>query len=359
MQIDMHYYGTYALAMTAGINPEFAQKIATSAQFVDDYATKKYIEFRDAGKIDSQATAHHALNIKNILPDDQRQVWVPFHFLPGNEGTEFTERLVCRKNSAIAQEMVAMALNTLDDKIGPYRLGITAHVYADTFAHYGFSGVSSRRNRICNDTITFEDVSPGILDYIKTKAAAFASIYPREEGLIANIKSWFGETCSGALGHGAVATYPDRPYLIWQFEYEEPKVPSGQRNNPETFLEGCQELHAMFFKAAQVNPAFGGGVPTSFEDIKDTVQDILKFQGKGEERKDKWLNATKQGKLGPAFEIRPYLGEEWLSEITNLHDTEISEVALTAPGYLFCRAASAHRQYILRELLPKFKLIVA
>ena len=28
-----------------------------------------------------------------------------------------------------------------------------------------------------------------------------------------------GEEASGGLGHGAVATYPDRPYLVWSFDY--------------------------------------------------------------------------------------------------------------------------------------------
>ena len=36
MQKDMHYYGTYTLARTAGITPEVAEIIATASQFVDD-----------------------------------------------------------------------------------------------------------------------------------------------------------------------------------------------------------------------------------------------------------------------------------------------------------------------------------
>ena len=36
MQLDMHYYATYAMARAAGIEPDDARIIATSAQFVDD-----------------------------------------------------------------------------------------------------------------------------------------------------------------------------------------------------------------------------------------------------------------------------------------------------------------------------------
>ena len=66
MQLDMHYYGTYAMARAAGLQPEAAVIIATAAQFVDDNAEKGGVEFRDGGRLDYEATAHHSLNIKNI-----------------------------------------------------------------------------------------------------------------------------------------------------------------------------------------------------------------------------------------------------------------------------------------------------
>lgn len=360
MQIDMHYYGTYAMAITAGINREAAHIIASSAQFVDDCSSKEQIKFMDAGQIDSQATAHHTFDTKNIDHDDQRQVWVPFHFLPGNEGDEFTERLKCRKNSLIAQEMVETALGSLGNGEAVYRLGITAHVYADTFAHYGFSGVGSRRNKVDNDSIEFGELDPDIKDYIVGKAEGFAAKFNDALDLFSNIKSWGAETFSGALGHGAVATYPDRPYLSWKFDYEYPEiVSSGDRNNPETFLEGCQELHAMFVRAIDNAPEVGGGHHVPFEKIKDAVSEILAFQGKCDDRSAKWVEAATVGKLGQVFEIPEYLGGQWLNEIESLKDSEDSRTALTAPVYRFFKTASAHRQYVLRDLLPKHQLVVA
>jgi hypothetical protein len=86
MQIDMHYYGTYAMARAAGITREAARVIAIAAQFVDDNAAKESISFRDGGRLDAQATAHQAVYRKNIDLEDQRRIWVPFHFLPGNQG---------------------------------------------------------------------------------------------------------------------------------------------------------------------------------------------------------------------------------------------------------------------------------
>ncbi len=36
MQIDMHYYGVYAIARLAGLRPKAAGTIATASQYVDD-----------------------------------------------------------------------------------------------------------------------------------------------------------------------------------------------------------------------------------------------------------------------------------------------------------------------------------
>jgi hypothetical protein len=46
MQVDMHFYGVYALARCAGIKPETARTIAYASQFVDDavHAEPKILE---------------------------------------------------------------------------------------------------------------------------------------------------------------------------------------------------------------------------------------------------------------------------------------------------------------------------
>ena len=66
MQLDMHYYGTYSMARAAGINPDTAQIIATSAQFVDDNVAKSEVTFRDGSRIDAEATAHHTVDTNNL-----------------------------------------------------------------------------------------------------------------------------------------------------------------------------------------------------------------------------------------------------------------------------------------------------
>jgi hypothetical protein len=105
MQTDMHYYGTYAMARAAGLVEDIARAIATAAEYVDDSDRLK-VTLTDGIVIESEPTAHHPIDSHNLEPNDQRRTWVPFHFIPGGEGADAAEKLICRLDSVIAQEMV-------------------------------------------------------------------------------------------------------------------------------------------------------------------------------------------------------------------------------------------------------------
>lgn len=362
MQSDMHFYGTYALAKLAGLKPAVCDTIATASQFVDDNAAQMHIEFQDGGRIDAQATAHHISDIvDNRNKEDQRQVWVPFHFLPGNKGDSFSERLMCRENSPVAREMVDHHLGYANHDVGVYLAGVTAHVYADTFSHYGFSGVGSRRNKVDNDDIHFDvGLDPDIADYIKGKAEDFFRRRGKHGGVIANLKSWLGESISGALGHGAVATYPDRPYLKWSYITEYPKKVKIIRNNPKSFLNGCRALHGMFSRLGEDNQRLSNGDGVPFSDIEKSISSILNYPARKKDRITKWRTEAKNGSIGGRkFEIPPYKPEKWLKQSADLNSSENSNKALTSPLYRFYQAASIHRHFVLRQLLPGKKLVVA
>ena len=364
MQIDMHYYGTYAMARAAGMYSDKAKIVATAAQFVDDNAHKESLELKDGARIDSLATAHHAVDLQNINLEDQRRVWVPFHFLPGNEGNEYTERLTCRMDSDIAKEMVHHnSTLAAGESFGLELLGITAHVYEDTFSHYGFSGISSRRNRVINDSFNFYDIETEMKDYIEGKAKTFFKRYGEYGGLYKNIKRWVvsfaGETLSGALGHGAVATYPDRPYLQWDYETEYPEIERiSTRNNKETFLLACKQVHQMFRDYLEKCPEHAVDDGVEFGSIEDRVIDILKIQASKEGRIDAWQQAAQRGDLfGGIKEIIPEY-KPWHDEWGKLAWIDDSSKALEFSLYRYFQAASTHRNYVLRRLLPSHGLIV-
>lgn len=363
MELDMHYYGTYAMARAAGLRKDVCVTIATAAQFVDDNADKASIEFRDGARLDVEATAHHAVNIKNIDPEDQRQIWVPFHFLPGNDGNNYTQRLVCTKDSQISKKMLEFNLSFLAQAFALPLVGITAHVYADTFSHYGFSGVSSRVNRVVNDSFQFHQLDPNMEKYITDKAREFKDNYP-ESGWLQNIKGWFAEKLSGALGHGAVMTYPDRPYLKWDFIYE--SAAGAQRcplrDNPATFFDCCVRLHELFQRVARGRGEFAESEAfRDFSQIEALVRQILAVQAPLPGRIEAWQDAARGGELfgTGAEEIPDYRGNEWHNNREDLGREKDSRIAPGLPVFRFYQAASVHRTNVIRHLLPEQELIVA
>lgn len=381
MQKDMHYFGTYSMARASGLAPKICQTIATASEFVDDNGSKETIEFPDGGRLDFIPTAHHTLDIKNIDHHDQRLIWVPFHFIPGNEGNSIEERLLCQKNSNIAREMVHHNLSQITKSFGLYLIGITAHVYADTFSHYGFSGTSSPWNKINSSTIELVNVEQEIQSYVDKKADRFREKYGEEmenfpgirdpskwnhaiSSAIAELKEHIfsnaAEILSGALGHGAVLTYPDRPYLQWKFDYEYPeRRSSGLRDNPATFLDACKNLHGIFQQICEQCQNLRTDEGRNFEDIKNVISQILSIQAPCKDREDAWKSAAKAGDLFVKSEpIPPYLGLQWTDGLENLRKSKNSNTALLEPIFLFFQAAAVHRTYVLRDLLPEHGLVV-
>ena len=193
-------------------------------------------------------------------------------------------------DSPIVRELRDHHLTYADRGFALHLLGITAHVYADTFSHYGFSGVSSRGNKVDNSSFRFheeveeadDETAPLSLEmrrYVTEKADRFFRDRGDHGGLLTNVKSWFAEELSGALGHGSVATLPDRPYLVWSFEYERDDAVAGRRstrNNPVTYLAGCGALHDMFSRFSELTvDGRAGGDGRDFDAIAHRVRDVL------------------------------------------------------------------------------------
>lgn len=352
MQYDMHYYGTYALAAAAGIPKADAETIATAAQYVDDQNFERWAITASGEGILGVATAHHPLDagVRALSHwegrDDSRLVWVPFHFLPGNQGASFEQRLVTQKDSKVANAMLDFYLDR--ETIKAHRshalhlMGIAAHVYADTFAHYGFSGVPSDHNLITEGSLEADaSHSSGILEYLSEKAS--------------NFKAKF----SGAtrLGHGAVLTYPDRPYLRWRFKYRDGT--SSVRANPETYLEGCEALHRRFAQFASVYYGNLARAPLPWPSIRGLVKDIIEREGKGEERVAYWMNAMTNDYLPGVEPPQVYDDNTWSHALDEFKDDGNPEQFISSAPYQFFCAADYHRSYVLKRLLPAFGLMVS
>ena len=356
------------MARLAGLKKEACQTIATAAQFVDSNHKEQSVEFEDGGQFNVIPTAHPLWNIKNTkyFGEDQRKVWLPFHFLPGNEGSSFSERLICRQDSEIANEMVDHCLSLVDRPFGLHLLGIAAHVYADTFSHYGFSGVSSRWNRVSGESIELQNDERDIVaeGQFKEKYGVTMFGLPNYRSIVDSMLSYGAESGTGALGHGAVMKYPDYPYLEWSFTYEhsEGAQRDSRRNNVDTFLEALKMLHQVFCRLgrdelldADMNPDRG------FDEVQEVVTSILETKDPDKKKREAvWIEAANEGRLfGKPEEFPPYLGEEWIQNVESLNGQSSSHAVLQEPAFLFFQAAAVYRTYVLRDLLPSHGLVVA
>ncbi len=354
MQLDMHYYGTYVLAKLAGLKDEICEIIATSSQLVDDNVADQDLEFLEGSFIRAQASSHHVGSLANLNDSDQRRVWVPFHFLPGNKGNTYEEKLVCQKNSEIAQELVQRHLKYENTKLLAYLVGITAHVYADTFAHYGFSGVSSTENTADTSSLEYVNLEPDILKYVSDKTEKF---YEKENnGLIMErLQSYFAQNISSSLGHGGVATNPDRPYLQWKYKYSKNEQ-QVSRDNLGDYLEACEYIYNMFVDLKKRISTVGENpISCNFSAYKSKIENVLKNQYKQEARINEWKTRARSGYFGGTpFEIPDYNSEKWSISEDKLKEGSPYDFDLAN----FYKSVSIHRYYVLNELLPKHGLFV-
>ncbi len=367
MQVDMHYYCVYCIARIAGFHKKPAMTIAYASQYVDDSSSTIEYNHENGSKSISAATAHHPPDIRNLDPNDQRNIWVPFHFFPGGEGEYFTEKLICRKDSLLINLAVDHYIS-LDKPYELELLGIAMHVYMDTFAHYGFSGVSSRRNRIIGDSLVFHnDVSAG--NKLERKVHLWFKKYGEQGQLLQNIRSIISEgieLISGALGHGGCSIYPDLPYLKWEFEYEYTTPTLEEevvvRDNPATFLEACQKVFYIFRRFLKTHPQYEDlRASGKIDKFLSNYEEILAFEGDKHERSLKWCEYAKKRNtlfVGSGEIIPFYNADKWNKN--HAYFTELSNVKdfSSTPVFRFFQAANYHHHYSLRELLPEHGIIV-
>ena len=408
MQKDMHYDCNYVLARLAGLPVDIAKAIANSGQFVDDNVCEEstpikpqsdVLALSDRSRIRRVATAHHPLDIENVNLEDQVRVWVPFHFYPGGMGDSLEQKLICTTNSKNINLAIDNHLDMAFRSFSPHLMGITAHVYGDTFSHYGFNGISSKINRIDPDKIMIRNAKPiddnwegkgeeGRTEKLLSKQEKSRQAAERKakdiidmakkEGLnfVANISN--DEIAS--LGHAFADTYPDKPYMHWIIEWSYPDLRTEEdlklidRNNPKTFLEATGHIHDMFCRyrtalkqAEQQNKLQGWGKTKLeldesqdlTEEMKEKISEVLKAPGDVDFRCAKWNELAKDLLKGES--IPEYEGLDWntdWSELEKIKDTATVEDLRGKNFWQFYRAASVHRNFTLRVLLPEQDIVL-
>ncbi|MBI4688992.1 MAG: hypothetical protein HY754_01770 [Nitrospirae bacterium] len=346
MQLDMHFYGVYALARAAGIKGDVAEKIAYASQFVDDAVDQGIVFVNKTESVLPTMTSHRPIDYQNAIPNDQWNVWVSFHFLPGNGGENFYSRMTCEKGSKPAMDMLNDSLKTGNEKHWPHLIGITAHVFADTFSHHGFIGLCSDNNKVKTDSISPDKKhSTGIINYVKAKWEEFTT---RFTGGAAEIVP---------VGHGAVGTFPDRPFLAWQFEYENSPGVITRDNRPE-YLKACELLHGYFSEYAKINPDHADPAGAKgWSSIETIVSSLLSKECPINERIAAWRNEISAGTFctpDNKDKTISYIEDRWRPRMAGY---SVAGSLQNSDMCRFIQAAHRHRDYVLRELLPRFELI--
>ena len=175
---------TYLIAARAGFPPAEAALVAQAAQEIDDNHIPIAV---NAGAQDNYLSA--ITQTMNILqPHHTRKVYPIFHFIPGDPDAPSTRRKdrlrsgwVTTPNSPLANALIDTALRSKN----LYRIGASAHAFADSWAHQNFVGGSDVYNEM-----------PGV------------SMAKRVEDDIALLR----------IGHALAGHQPDIPALIWTDE---------------------------------------------------------------------------------------------------------------------------------------------
>lgn len=190
--------------------------------------------------------------------------------------------------------------------------------------------------------------NPDMDDYIEMKRLKFLEKYRPTTW----VKSLI-DGATGCLGHGGASTFPDRPFLNWRCEFERPRPGNGRianRNNPETFIEGCEQLHTLLSRFAGSRYASNDGL--EFSAIKDSVDNVLRFEGRKADRIAKWKES------GLFTEAEDYTPMTWENQKNDFPKLNSSSEGIDSNAYRFHQAAAFHRYYVLKGLLPQHGIAI-
>lgn len=351
MNIDFHYGVIYAVTRLAGLNREDAQIVAHACQYVDDSTVPGILEFEGGETFDRFASAHAMSDYKNLVNKEDRVVWAPFHFLPGGQGESLEDKSICKPDSDIARAMVRRAIEKNNQGNSLHRLGITLHVYVDTWAHQNFTGTISKHNIVTS----LEGVDYDHNTWLKKLKGLFTEAEDQAE-------SKFLDTISG-LGHGAALHFPDMPWAKWK--YKNGHGMEIERYNLPDFVEAadmaCKAVQGYIHK--NINYETESGLTV---EEKQALSDLLASNMSHDEleRYKSLSKSVAEGKIpGIKEEIPTYVAKgegSWKQAATGI--TAASDDGKALPQWSqkfeesdyrkFHDAIKEHRFVVTQEILP-------
>lgn len=373
MQIDFHLGVTYIMSRLAGFSPSEANTIASSAQYVDDAVHDGTIMFDNGSLYNFIASAHKMLDYRNFKELAVHRCWVPFHFIPANELisgssaniSEFAQRMVCRPNSKIAQDAVEATIQNVNRPYALHLLGVMLHAFVDTWAHQGFAGITHQVNEAQDILDSQGNADLDRKDYRDRylKRGIHRPIWRKALELFAI--TFVSDT--SPIGHGAVLSYPDQPYLNWKYINWNGETIS--RDNPNDFTSAAYEMFHVL--SAFRKKAGFQTLALKDEDFKNIVKKLRELTDTDSGvRLEKWHQSILNGEFSFGRDTWIYNeeGEEsWLYEafgFSSHEDFTFKEVKyqekfLNSNWKQLHDALFLHRFHIVNEILPRHKLCIA
>lgn len=372
MQIDFHFGVTYIASRISGFSKEESHIIASSAQYVDDAIHEGMLRFTNRASYKFIASAHKMLDYRNFEELANKYVWIPFHFLPGNEvdqtlqgkASNFEQQLVCRPHSQMAKDLVKVCIANKNKEFGLYFLGTALHTFADTWAHQGFCGITSHINKVGN-IFNYEGhkdlgMHQHRREFFQGKYVSLLYSFLTKfnlQGLFDYIKSKIVNEVS-PIGHGSVLSYPDLPFKKWQYENWNGDIVV--RDNPKDFYDATLEMIKVLqiYKWGQEQPVNQGDLDI----IKAHLEEIT--HETGEKRLEVWIQLVRDGYFTFGSEEVHYTthGENsWLFKSLGFHSNEnfefedlhFKEEFMDSHWKRLHDALAFHNFTVLHDLLPQ------
>ena len=341
MQKDFHFYTIYVLCRCNGMSPEISKKVAYASQHTDDAKYYHALEFENGGRFQQVLSAHKFIHPNVFSADSQYRIYLPFHFIPANQGSTFQERMVCRQNSEIAQKMVREVANLKGKPYQLHRLGIALHVYADTWSHQDFSGLQTELNDV-------EEI-----DVLNENKVGIAKIFTK---FFRDIT----ESLIPQIGHAETATLPDEPHREWTFYHIYQKTPI-HRKNWLICQDACKAIYKEMKSFITKNPDYRDEKPIPWGDIKSTITRLFRQKGDLEARCGNWVESINVSGFG--FPCQPnekdlsYDDREWFRAAVEVKTVAEKEKYYRKNNFHlsdwkhFHDAAASHRFFVLQETL--------
>ncbi len=339
MQRDMHFHGVYCLARAAGLRPGAARTLAHASQYVDDAVDDELVVL-DRHAILPVITSHKPYDWENVQREEQWNVWIPFHFVPGGEGETFRERIACRRGARLARQLLELALENAGRDWFLHAAGIALHAFADTYSHHGFAGLALEENVAVPESVEAIGLrDSGLAAYVEQKLRRFVR---RSARILAD---------RVAVGHGTVATFPDRPYMRWRYRrlVDEEDVVI-ERDNPRDYAACAREIFRFCLRVREARPDLVHRDPRRWGDVSRAVRRLVRVQAHLPGRIGAWRRALVRdrafGAVAKEDRAVHYGPRDW-----QVHRALLDH-GRRPDAVLFARAAIELRYRFQQELLP-------